>query len=50
MGAEMCIRDSLKIEGETIELEGSAAAQYEEWRNILRAIYIEETGLTTDLQ
>lgn len=40
----------LKIEGETIELEGSAAAQYEEWRNILRAIYIEETGLTTDLQ
>ena len=40
----------LKIEGETIELEGSAAAQYEEWRNILSAIYIEETGLTTDLQ
>jgi len=40
----------LKIEGETIELEGSAAAQYEEWRNILRAIYVEETGLTTDLQ
>ena len=40
----------LKIEGETIELEGSAAAQYDEWRNILRAIYIEETGLTTDLQ
>ena len=40
----------LKIEGETIELEGSAAAQYDEWRDILRAIYIEETGLTTDLQ
>jgi hypothetical protein len=35
----------LDIEGRTIELTGSADVQYEEWREILKQIYVEETGL-----
>jgi hypothetical protein len=35
----------LDIEGRTIELTGTADIQYEEWREILKQIYIEETGL-----
>ena len=35
----------LEIEGKTIELKGSAAIQYEEWRSILKEIYIEEIGM-----
>jgi len=35
----------LDIEGRTIELTGTADAQYEQWRTILKEIYIEETGL-----
>ncbi|MBT3734055.1 MAG: hypothetical protein HOG25_05345, partial [Gammaproteobacteria bacterium] len=35
----------LDIEGRTIELTGTADVQYEEWREILKQIYIEETGL-----
>jgi len=35
----------LEVEGRTVELTGSADAQYKEWRKILRQIYQEETGL-----
>ncbi len=34
-----------EIEGETIELTGSAEAQYEQWRVLMRQIYATETGL-----
>jgi hypothetical protein len=34
----------LDIEGKTIELEGTADAQYEQWRRILKEIYTAETG------
>ena len=39
----------LKVEGETIELKGSAEVQFGKWRDLLKAIYIEETGVTNDL-
>lgn len=35
----------VEVEGETVELTGSAEAQFEEWRKMLRHIYINETGL-----
>lgn len=35
----------LDIEGRTIELSGTADAQYEQWRRLLKEIYAEETGL-----
>jgi hypothetical protein len=35
----------LDIEGKTIELTGTANAQYQQWRKILKEIYAEETGL-----
>lgn len=38
----------LDIEGRTIELTGTADAQYEQWRKILREIYAEETGLPAE--
>tara|TARA_R110002072_G_scaffold89232_8_gene200102 strand:- start:20304 stop:21488 length:1185 start_codon:yes stop_codon:yes gene_type:complete len=34
----------LDIEGKTIELEGTADVQYEQWRRILKDIYAAETG------
>ena len=40
----------LKVEGETIELKGSAEVQFGKWRDLLKAIYIEETGVINDLQ
>ncbi|MCB1646162.1 MAG: hypothetical protein KDI36_11950 [Pseudomonadales bacterium] len=42
----------LSIEGRTVELTGTADAQYDEWRRILREIYAEETGqpVTQQLQ
>lgn len=39
----------LKVEGKTIELKGSAEVQFGKWRDLLKAIYIEETGVTNDL-
>ena len=36
----------LDIEGRTIELTGSANAQYKQWRKMLMEIYRAETGLT----
>ena len=38
----------LDIEGKTIELTGTADAQYQQWRRILKEIYVEETGLTVE--
>ncbi len=38
----------LKIEGETIELTGTATSQFEQWRGILKEIYAEETGGTVE--
>jgi len=32
------------VEGETVELSGSAEAQYKKWRGLLRRIYASETG------
>ena len=38
----------LDIEGKTIELTGTANAQYQQWRGILKEIYVEETGVTVE--
>ncbi len=38
----------LDIEGKTIELTGTANAQYHRWREILKEIYAEETGLPVE--
>lgn len=38
----------MEVEGRTLELTGSVDAQYEQWRELLRRIYAEETGLPTD--
>ena len=35
----------VEIDGETIELTGSAEAQYEQWRELIGKIYSTETGL-----
>ncbi|HPF26427.1 MAG TPA: hypothetical protein P5528_14260 [Steroidobacteraceae bacterium] len=34
----------IDIEGRTLRLTGTAEEQYEEWRKLLRQIYLEETG------
>ena len=34
----------LKVEGETIELTGSAEVKYEQWREVLGKLYQVETG------
>jgi hypothetical protein len=34
----------VEVRGETRRLEGSAETQYQEWRELLRAIYGAETG------
>lgn len=36
----------VEVEGKTIELTGSAEAQYEQWRALMGQIYASETGLT----
>ena len=35
----------VEVDGEARELTGTAEAQYEQWRNIMRKIYASETGL-----
>jgi len=35
----------IEVEGRAVTLTGSAEAQYENWRHLLRQIYIQETGL-----
>ena len=34
----------IEVEGQTMELQGSADQQYQDWRRILRKIYASETG------
>jgi len=38
----------IEVEGQTLRLTGSAEAQYETWRELLREIYSTETGLVID--
>jgi hypothetical protein len=38
----------VEVEGETLELQGSAETQFAEWRRLLREIFVTETGLPTD--
>jgi len=38
----------IQVEGQTLRLSGSAETQYEEWRRLLREIWITETGLPQD--
>jgi hypothetical protein len=38
----------LDIEGRTVELTGTLNTQYEQWRQILKEIYAEETGLAIE--
>lgn len=38
----------VEIDGETIELVGSAEAQYDQWRQLISKIYASETGLPAD--
>jgi hypothetical protein len=42
----------VQVEGETLELKGSAEDQYRQWRDLMRKIYASETGFgtTTDLE
>ena len=35
----------IDVEGETLELKGSAEEQYKQWRELMRKIYASETGL-----
>ena len=35
----------VEVDGEVHELTGSAEAQYEQWRDLMRKIYSSETGL-----
>ncbi len=34
----------IEVEGRTLRLTGTAEDQYEEWRKLLRTLYVEETG------
>ncbi len=38
----------VEVEGEVLQLQGSAETQYLEWRELLRDIYLTETGLAID--
>ena len=40
----------INVEGETRRLTGTAAAQYESWRRLLRDIYEAETGFREDIE
>ncbi len=35
----------VEVDGETVELTGSAETQYADWRRLLKSIYFTETGL-----
>jgi hypothetical protein len=37
----------VELEGQTVTLSGSAEAQYEEWRRLLKNIYAAETGFVS---
>ena len=36
----------IELEGQTIRLSGSAEEKFQEWRRLLKEIYIDETGFT----
>ena len=38
----------VEVEGQTLKLEGSAEAQFAEWRRLLGEIFASETGLPAD--
>ena len=40
----------VEVQGETMRLTGTAEAQYESWRKLLRDIYETETGFSSDIQ
>jgi len=40
----------VQVQGETLRLTGTAEAQYESWRKLLREIYETETGFTEQIQ
>jgi hypothetical protein len=40
----------IDVEGQTRRLTGTAAAQYESWRRLLREIYEAETGFPTPIE
>jgi hypothetical protein len=40
----------LEVQGETMRLTGTAEAQYESWRKLLREIYETETGFSDDIE
>ena len=40
----------VEVEGETLELTGSAEAQYAEWRRLLKQIYASEVGFAPDAE
>ena len=40
----------VSVEGQARRLTGTAAAQYESWRKLLREIYEAETGFTEDVE
>ena len=40
----------VQVQGETLRLTGTAEAQYESWRKLLRDIYETETGFTDSIQ
>jgi hypothetical protein len=40
----------VQVQGETMRLTGTAEAQYESWRKLLRDIYETETGFTEVIQ
>ncbi len=40
----------LQVQGETMRLTGTAEAQYESWRKLLREIYEAETGFSDSIE
>ena len=40
----------VQVQGETMRLTGTAEAQYESWRKLLREIYETETGFSDNIQ
>ena len=46
-----CFDDAPSVQmDETVELTGSATAQYAEWRRLLRTIYVSETGVLPTIE
>jgi hypothetical protein len=38
----------VEVEGETVELTGTAQAKYHQWRDVLGKLYADETGFLPD--